>query len=163
MFTVRVKALHPLPHLSNAVPSHCQAVQRCHVILSHYHQGVSVQLEMSCVASKLTTSYSQQLEMPPSHFTVPAQRQMSRQSNADQNPLLNTLPLVILLLFQKQLVDKTVQAQPTVSSSSQIINLLVLILITFYLQVRNQAFIHLTALSSNKVFIWRVFTAGFPL
>lgn len=58
-----------------------------------------MQLAMSRVASKLTTSYSQQLEIPPSHFTVPAQRQMSRQSNADQN--LNTLPLVILLLFQK--------------------------------------------------------------
>lgn len=106
----------PLPYLSNAVPSCCQAVRKCHVILSHYHQGVSVQLEMSRVLSKLTTSYRQQLEMPPSHFTVPAQRQMSSQPNADQNPLLNTLPLVILLLLQKQVLDKTAQAQPTPTS-----------------------------------------------
>lgn len=112
-----------------------------------------MQLKRSRALSKLTTPCRQQLEIPPSHFTAPAQRQMSQQSNADQISLLNTLPLVIPLLFQEQVLDKTAQAQPIVRSGSQIINLLVLILITFYLQVRNQAFIHLTALSSNKLFI----------
>lgn len=131
--------------------------------LSHHRLGVSARLQLSRALPQLTTLCRQQLEMPPYRFTVPAQRQMKRQSNADQNPLLNTLPLVIPLLFQKQVLDKTAQAQPTDRSSSQIIHLLVLILITFYLQVRNQAFIHLTALSSNKLFIWRVCAAGFPL
>lgn len=148
----RCKHSAPIPPPSNAVPSCCQAVQRCHVIVTSPSGSLSTTAAVTCPA-QLTTLCRQQLEMPPYHFTVPAQRQMKRQSNADQNPLLNTLPLVIPLLFQKQVLGKTAQAQPTDRSSSQIIHLLVLILITFYLQVRNQAFIHLTALSSNKLFI----------
>lgn len=60
-------------------------------------------------------------------------KKKSRQSNADQNPRLNNLPLVIFLLFQKQVLDKTAQAQPSVRGSSQIINLLLLIHLIFYL------------------------------
>lgn len=167
MFTMRVKALHfpttsiylmQCHHVARPwrdVMSFCnitfrdtQCNRRCHVSCPNWPPRVDNSLKC------LLPLYSPSSE---------ANEQAVRQSNAEQNNLLNTLPLVIVLLFQKQVLDKTAQAQPTVRSGSQITNLFVLILITFYLQVHNQAFIQLTALSSNKLFIWRVFTVGFPL